>query len=119
MLSIHPPNLRYLSRLQEAQQRAESQNLGVWGLPAYRSETLLQLMKSHHQGWRRVIATPEAVKESRQFVRLILSPEADIRIPKQNLQYFPELENYLHHELEVRGWNTNIGWRCSVSIHLT
>jgi len=108
VLSIHPPNLKYLPRLQVAQRRAESQRLGVWRLSAYQPMKLAQLIISKAKGWRRVVVTPETIVESRKFVRLILSPEADIRISKKNLQYFPELETYLHHELEVRGWAS---WR--------
>jgi len=108
VLSIHPPNLKYLPRLQVAQRRAESQRLGVWRLSAYQPMKLAQLIISKAKGWRRVVVTPETIVESRKFVRLILSPEADIRISKKNLQYFPELDTYLHHELEVRGWAS---WR--------
>lgn len=108
MLSIHPPNLKYVARLQNAQRQAEAQRLGVWNLPAYRQMTLEQLMAYHHKGWHRVVVTPETIEKSRKFVRLIVSSDADIRIAKKNLHYFPALENYLHRELEVRGWAS---WR--------
>lgn len=114
VLSIHPPNLKYVARFQKVQRRAESNRLGIWGLPAYFPETLAQLIKTHHKGWRRVVVVPEAIKESRKFTRLMLSSDADIRISKKNLQYFPALDTYLHRELEVRGWAS---WRKgSVSI---
>jgi len=104
VLSIHPPNLKYLPRLQRAQQRAEAQSLGVWKLPAYRSQKLAQLMRSKNKGWQRVTASPVAIKEGRKYVRLMLSANANIRILKQNLHYFPALKNYLQCEIEVRGW---------------
>jgi len=108
VLSIHPPNLKYLSRFQKAQQQAESQRLGVWRLPAYQKMTIAQLIKHKPKGWQRMLVRPETIKERGKFVRLILSSEADIRIEKKNLRYFPELNNYLHRELEVRGWAS---WR--------
>ena len=108
VLSIYPPNLKYLSRLQQAQQRAESQGLGVWRLPAYQQVKLAQLIKRKEKGWQRVLVRPDALKAGRKYVRLILSPEVDIRIAKKNLSSFPELNNYLFRELEVRGWAS---WR--------
>jgi len=104
VLSIYPPNLKYLLRLQQAQQRAEAQGLGIWKLSAYRSQKLAQLMRSKNKGWQRVTASPVAIKESRKYVRLMLSADANIRISKQNAHYFPALKNYLQCEIEVRGW---------------
>ena len=113
VLNIHPPNLKYLPRLQAAQCRAENQRLGIWGLPVYRSVKLAKLSRKY-KGWQRVIVIPESIKQGRKYVRLMLSPDADVRILKSNLRYFPELETYLHHQLEVRGWAS---WRKgSVSI---
>jgi len=108
VLSIHPPNLKYLSRLQQVQQRAEAQGLGIWKLPAYRSQKLAQLMRDKNKGWQRVTVSPVAIKESRNYVRLMLSADANIRISKQYVHYFPERKNYLQCEVEVRGW---VSWR--------
>jgi endonuclease YncB( thermonuclease family) len=108
MLSIYPPNLKYVSRLQQAQRRAEVQGLGIWSLSAYRPQQLAQLMRSENKGWQRVIAAPLAIRQSGKYVRLILSPTTDIRIAKHSLRYFPALNNYLHCEIEVRGW---VSWR--------
>jgi micrococcal nuclease len=107
-LSVHPPNLKYLLDLQKAEQQAERQGLGLWHLAAYQKVTLGQLLKRKVKGWQRVLVRPEAIKESGKFIRLVLSPDADIRIDKKNLRYFPELKSYLHHELEARGWAS---WR--------
>jgi len=104
VLSVHPPNLKYLPRLQQAQQRAEAQGLGIWTLSAYRSQELAQLMRSKNKGWQRVITSPVAIKESRKYVRLMLGADANIRISKQHIHYFPVLKNYLQCEIEVRGW---------------
>jgi hypothetical protein len=37
-------------------------------------------------------------------LRLSLAKNIDIRIPKANLDLFPELETYLGKPLEIRGW---------------
>lgn len=108
MLSIYPPNLKYVSRLRLAQQRAEAQGLGIWNMSVYRPQKLAQLMRSKNNGWQRVIVTPLAVKKSGKYARIILSPAAEIRIAKQNLRYFSKLNTYLHCETEVRGW---VSWR--------
>ena len=108
VLSIYPPNLKYHSRLQKAQRRAELKGLGVWRLPVYQQVKLAQLIKRKVKGWQRVLVRPEGIKEDRKYMRLILSADADIRIAKNNLRYFPELESYLFRELDVRGWAS---WR--------
>jgi micrococcal nuclease len=107
-LSIHPPNVKYLSRLQQAQQQAESSRLGIWRLPVYQPLTLSELVHRRATGWQRLRVVVTGIKIDRQFVRLIVAASTDIRIPKQHLAYFPDLNSYLHRELEVRGWAS---WR--------
>lgn len=108
VLSVHPPNLKYLDQLQSAQASAESRRLGIWGLPDYQPVTLQQVVSRKLKGWQRVLVRPQGVKKTRKYARLILDSTADIRIGKANLPNFPELESYLGCDLEVRGW---VSWR--------
>lgn len=108
VLSIHPPNLKYLDQLQRAQAYAESRRLGIWGLPDYQPVTLQQVVSRKLKGWQRVLIQPQGVKKTRKYARLVLDSTADIRIGKANLTDFPELESYLGCDLEVRGW---VSWR--------
>ena len=104
VLSIHPPNMKYLDRLQGAQAKAELRRLGIWGLSEYRLVTLEQVVRDGLKGWQRVLVKPVAVKKTRKYARLVLGPRADIRIGKDNLVYFPALGSYLGCEFEVQGW---------------
>jgi len=108
VLSIHPPNLKYLARLQAAQSQAQRQRRGLWSLPEYQLVSLNQAIKEKRRGWQRVLVKPQGVSYSRKYRRLVLGLEADIRIRKANLGYFPALKNYQGCQMEVRGW---LSWR--------
>ena len=105
MLSIIPPNVRYSKRLQQAEKKAMSQQLGIWGTGSYQAIPNERLLKDKSiSGWHRFLATPNKVTESRKFIRLIISDKINIRIPKENLNYFPDIGNYIGQSLEIRGW---------------
>ncbi|NQZ53366.1 MAG: thermonuclease family protein [Piscirickettsiaceae bacterium] len=104
-LSIIPPNLRYVERLIKAEREAQQYGLGIWSRSEYQPISVTTLSKPQRpSGWQRFLAMPNRIKIARKYVYLILSKDVDIRIPKENLDLFPELELYLGEELEVRGW---------------
>jgi len=104
-LSIIPPNLRYVDQLQEAEDLASQQQLGIWGMASYLPIPVEKLSKSSKMsGWHRFIASPKKVKLTRKYSRLILNEKVDIRIPKENLELFPDLDSYIGKQLEIRGW---------------
>ena len=103
-LSIIPPNVRYAAEFQQAQLLAEQQGLGLWAMPEYQPRPVATLSKENNSGWQRFLATPQSIKQGRTYVRLVLTEKVDIRIPKANLDLFPELTEYLNKPLEIRGW---------------
>ena len=106
--SIIPPNVKYTRALLLAQEAAERQQLGLWREPAYAPVDLVKAQADRHYGWKRIRVTVSAVVEDREkdknFVRLVIQKNADIRIPRANLGYFPEVDTYVGQKLEVRGW---------------
>jgi len=104
-LSIIPPNLRYSSELQQAEQQAEQQGVGIWSMAEYQADAVDKITKNkRNSGWQRILATPTKITHSRKYTRLILTDKVDIRIPKDNVELFPDLDSYLNKELEIRGW---------------
>jgi len=117
ILSIIPPNLRYSDDLQQAQQQAENNKLGIWALPAYQTETIMPNHSgSIESGWHRFNVTPQQLKETRKYVRLVLSNNLDLRIAKSELHLFPDLSQYLNQTIEVRGWASRQGDHYSILI---
>jgi micrococcal nuclease len=105
-VNIHPPNLKYAEQLLDAQKRAESEGLGIWEDPVYAAKPVASLPGSNAKGWRRLVGRPLALKANRKFYRLIYSGQVDVRIPRANLDLFPDLETYLGRDTEIRGWPT-------------
>ena len=102
--SIHPPELKYVQSLLQAQQRAERAGRGIWADPHYAPKPITDLLHGKIRGWNRFRGTPKRIKRSRRYVRLVFAERIDMRIPKANLALFPDLQNYLGQTIEVRGW---------------
>ena len=102
-LNIVPPNIRYLDELRHAELQAKQQGIGIWSMKAYQPISVEKLPRNV-TGWRRFLATPSDITQSRNFVRLILNNKVDVRIARENLALFPDLDFYLGKSLEVRGW---------------
>jgi endonuclease YncB( thermonuclease family) len=103
-LSIIPPNVRYSQELISAQQKAEQNKRGIWSQAEYKPRKASSLSKVNSKGWHRLLATANAIKQGRTYVRLTLAKNIDIRIPMANLDLFPALDSYLGKPLEIRGW---------------
>lgn len=116
-LSIIPPNLRYSDVLQQAQQKAEDNNLGIWALPEYQTDTINPNHSvSIETGWHRFKVKPQQIKQTRKYVRLVLSNNLDVRVAKTDMYLFPDLSSYLNHQIEVRGWVSRRGDTYSILI---
>ncbi len=116
IVNIIPPNIRYADALINAQQQAEKQNLGIWSMPDYQANPLSQISRNR-KGWQRFIGAPQSIKRSRKYTRLMFNNKTNIRIANDNLKLFPELENYLHKSLEIRGWVSRRKDHYSILIH--
>ncbi len=117
ILSIIPPNLRHSDVLQQAQQRAENSKQGIWALRSYQP-IQIEPNQSHsiEPGWHRFRVKPQQINETRNYIRLVLSTNLDLRIAKTELHLFPDLSSYLHQVIEVRGWASRQGDHYSILI---
>jgi len=105
VLSIIPPNLRYVDALIDAEMQAQKEGLVIWSMDEYQVYPISELSKEHKSpGWHRFLATPTKITESRKYIRLILDKHVDLRIAKSNLGLFPDLQSYIGKSLEIRGW---------------
>ena len=104
VLSIIPPNLRYVDVLIEAEMQAQEEGLAMWSMDEYQVYPVSKLSKEHKSsGWHRFLATPTKITESRKYIRLILDKHVDLRIATSNLDLFPDLHSYIGKKLEIRG----------------
>ena len=102
-VNIHPPNLLHLERLIQAQQVAEKRSIGIWSENHYRPRPI-EMISESRRGWQRLVGKPRTIREGRKYTRLQFSDNINVRIPKENLTYFPDLHAYLDKKVEVRGW---------------
>ena len=116
--SIIPPNMKYTNKLLLAQRKSEESGSGLWQDPSYAPIAIKDALKKDPSGWKRVIATPIAVlddkRKDKKYVRLIINEKVDVRIPRTNLNYFPEISTYVGQKLEIRGWVSKRNGRYSI-----
>jgi len=104
-LSIIPPNIRYSAELEQAESIALQQGVGVWNMASYQPVSIDTLSQSNKKlGWQRFLATPKKIKSTRKYSRFILNEYVEVRIPKENIGLFPDLESYIGKAIEIRGW---------------
>lgn len=104
VMSIVPPNISYADDFLAVQQQAENKGLGMWSIALYKRREAKRVTRHKFKGWRRYLAEADKITSSKRFYRLIISKKFDIRIPRENMVYFPDLATYLNKPLEVRGW---------------
>lgn len=102
--SVIPPNTKYTEQLLAAQRSARLARKGLWGETAYKARPVEQILFKPGSGWQRLTATPRSIGKDRRFVRLVISDKIDIRIPRNNQQYFGDLTDYIGRAIEIRGW---------------
>ena len=102
--NVFPPNVKYVAELHTAEQAAEAKHLGIWGYPDYQTKLTGELSKKNKQGWQRIAGTVSGIKNTRKNSYLKLADNFDVRIKKEHLQYFSDLELLIGRKIEVRGW---------------
>lgn len=102
--SIYPPNLKYVAQLLAAEQVAEAEQLGIWQSAEYMPKLTSELSNSNKQGWQRIVGRVLEIKSTAKSRYLKLTDHFDVRIKKEHLQYFDELDEYKGKKIEVRGW---------------
>lgn len=118
VLTLRPPNLRYDKQLIAAQEKAETQQKGLWQKPRYQplnAESISDIDNYH--GWRRWRMTPRKISSSRDYLDLIVSESLKIRIHRSEQQYFDEPADWLDKRLEVRGWMSRRGEQYAIRVY--
>ncbi len=103
-VNIHPPNLKYSDELLQAQQQAEIAHLGIWNQREYAPKQFNEINRSNYKGWHRIKGRVKAITQTRKYIRLALSDSFSLKISKQSLDLFSDLDSYLDTQIEVRGW---------------
>jgi hypothetical protein len=102
---VVPPNEWSLACYAAAESRARRQRAGIWSLERYQPVPAESLADSA-RGFRLVTGRVQRVGESRANLWLNLSRHMAVRIPKDDLAYFGDLDprSLAGRRLEVRGW---------------
>ena len=103
-VNIYPPNLLYAEQLAEAGKRAELAKRGIWQSSEYPVIPVGQIERKGHSGWLRLIGKVSEIRRSRKFVYLAFSELFQVRIEKEWLPLFPNIDSYRGKAVEVRGW---------------
>ncbi len=102
---VVPPNEWSMDCYAAVEARARENRVGIWGLEAYQPIPARSLANSA-RGFRLVTGRVQRVGESRGNLWLNLSRHMAVRIPKEDLGYFGDLDprQLAGRLLEVRGW---------------
>ncbi len=102
---VVPPNEWSMGCYAAVEALARKRRLGIWGLAAYQPVPAATLADSA-RGFRLVTGRVQRVGESRANLWLNLSRHMAVRIPKDDLAYFADLDprQLAGRHVEVRGW---------------
>ena len=102
---VVPPNEWSVGCYALEEARARKERLGIWGLSAYQPTPATTLADSA-RGFHLVTGRVQRVGESRANLWLNLSRHMAVRVPKDDLAYFGDLDlrQLAGRHLEVRGW---------------
>ncbi len=102
--NIFPPNLKYVPELLAAERTAELEQSGIWRYPDYQTKFTSELSKKNKKGWQRIVGKVTGIKSTRKSRYLKLTNNFDVRIKKEHLQYFENIDHLMGRKIEVRGW---------------
>lgn len=109
-VSIYPPNLLYAQELATAQTQAEQMRLGIWDRPEYAPiamshfETLALDGQNFRHQWLRLQGRLHNIRYTSTSVYLEFLPHVSARIERHWLDLFPDLQQFVGRNLELRGW---------------
>jgi endonuclease YncB( thermonuclease family) len=106
-VTIYPPNLLYADELIKAQDMAEQKKLGLWQREEYQVKPVSSMNQAGHRGWTRLVDKAIGIRYARKFVYIQCSSQFEIRIERQWLFLFPDINRYVGNVVEVRGWLNN------------
>ena len=104
MVSVFPPNLKYLQAFIDAQRQAEAEHLGVWSYPEYAVKPYQDLNDDNLHGWQRVSGRVRAIKQGEKHQYLQFSDQVSVKIPGEYQNWFTHLDQYQGKIIEARGW---------------
>ncbi|MDO9104202.1 MAG: thermonuclease family protein [Methylovulum sp.] len=105
-VNLYPPNLLYAKALVAAEEQAQQAGRGLWQRPEYAPIPVAAFSAANYPGyqWRRLTGNVTGLRDTRKFVYLEFSRQFDVRIERQWLPLFTDLNGYVGKMLEVRGW---------------
>jgi endonuclease YncB( thermonuclease family) len=115
-VNIYPPNLKYVDVLLDAQRLAESAGLGIWGRADYAPQPFDVLEDENYKGWKRIVGSIRAFKQTGKYSYLQFSDNVSVRIENDMLSLFPSLQSYVGKTLEARGWVSKSSGRFVIQI---
>jgi len=100
-----PPNLWHQACYQQAERLARQEKRGIWALPYYLPLSAKRL-DGRVRGFHLISGRVRKLSRSRKSIWLKLDDGVDLRIARQDLQYFERqnFERYVGQRVEARGW---------------
>ena len=103
-VNIFPPNLAYVDNLVIASNLAEKEGLGLWKYASYRTKPVEKLNLDNKYGWQRIVGDVIKIQHTRKSVYLIMSETFKVRIKKQFVHFFNNIDELKGKKIEARGW---------------
>ncbi|MDX1594296.1 MAG: thermonuclease family protein [Gammaproteobacteria bacterium] len=97
-----PPNLASWTCYRDAERAARDAGRGLWGLPGYRPLEARALDRAR-RGFTLVRGLVTAVEPRRSGLRVVFEGRFVAWIPRDHLEYFPDLQALVGRRVEVRG----------------
>lgn len=115
---IIAPNTWHHGCYQSQAEQARRAGLGVWSDPAWAPRSSYALA-ADTRGFQRIIGVIERVGESRSAVWLNLAGNFAIRIPREDLGYFPRQDwnQWRGRRVEVSGWVYRVRDELRMNVH--
>jgi len=103
-VNIFPPNTAYVDDLLKASNLAEKKQLGLWQYDSYAIKSVQELNLNNKYGWQRIVGKVIQIKYTRKSVYLLMSKTFKLRIKKQFLHFFGNIDELKGKTIEARGW---------------
>ncbi|MGW8248259.1 MAG: thermonuclease family protein [Acidiferrobacterales bacterium] len=113
-----PPNLARLNRYQAAQERARSAGRGIWSVAAYAPIPADGFTRHDPtRGFKQVSGKITGYNRSRRYYYFKLSPNFEIKVPREYWIYFDMTPDALvGKSVVVRGWITQGKYRLQMRV---
>jgi len=103
-VNIFPPNTAYVDGLLKASNLAEKRKLGIWQYASYAIKPVQELNFNNKYGWQRIVGKVTQIKHTKKSVYLVMSNTFKLRIKKQFLHFFTNVDELKGKTIETRGW---------------